>query len=163
MTATAPDRLLTAPLAAFLLAVGLSVGWLAWTRHPSPDLSGCVELLADGDLDRDERARVLTRAVELADGAELRGRVAGCLASLALQQRSRFDALEPALAEAQALGAEQRRWLDLGDPLLANVLRASLLEPADLAAAQVVWRQVAAQARMVGNELAAAVAARRAR
>ena len=163
MTAPRTDRLLTKPLAAFLLAVSLVIGWAAYVRYPSPELEGCIELLADGDLDREERAHVLARIVAQSEGVDGRGRLAGCLAALSLQDRSRFEALQGALDEAGALGLGERRWLDLGDPLLANVLRASCLEDADAAAAKSVWSQVGAQARMVGNELAADLAARRLR
>ncbi|MGC6488675.1 MAG: hypothetical protein ACON4Z_13595 [Planctomycetota bacterium] len=163
MTAPDNERLLTLPLVAFLLAAGLVVGAAALTRYPSPDLDGCVELLADGDLDREEREHVLARTLSLAADGDARGRIAGCLAALSLQQRRGFDELEGALAEAGRLPEAARRWLDLGDPLLHNVLRASCLQAADPDAAAKVWSQVAAQARMVGNELAAELAARRRR
>jgi hypothetical protein len=163
MTETPAERLLTKPLAAFLLVVATGLGWAAATRYPSPDLEGCIEQLADGDLDQKEREHVLARAAALAEGAALRGRVAGCLAALALEQRAPFEAHEDALARAGELEAAGRRWLDLGDPLLANVLRASSLDLTDAAAANHVWSQVQAQARMVGNRLAAELAARRLR
>ena len=88
-----------------------------------------------------------------------RGRLAGCLAALALGEASRFAGLRGALEEARGLSAERLRWLDLGDPLLANVLRASRLEGRDAGAADAAWSQVAQQARMVGNALARELAA----
>ena len=163
MTETPADPLLTKPLAAFLLVVATGLGWAAVTRYPSPDLEGCIELLADGDLDHKEREHVLARAAALAEGASLRGRVAGCLAALALERRASFDGYQDALERVGELEAAGQRWLDLGDPLLANVLRASSLELTDAAAAEHVWSQVQAQARMVGNRLAAELAARRLR
>lgn len=150
------ERVFTPALLLFLLGVAAVVGWSAWTRHPSPDLEGCIEQLADGDLDRDERERMLLRTIDLALGEDsVRGRVAGRLAALALQRREPFGAFASAV-EGLQLPAARRRWLDLGDPLLANVLAARLLEGAgDAAAARTKWTQVSAQARMVGNVLAA--------
>ena len=78
-----------------------------------------------------------------------------CLASLALQDRAAFADAVAALDAVAELAPDELRWLDLGDPLLANVLRARRLEVEDRADAKRVWGQVAAQARMVGNRVAA--------
>ncbi len=154
------ERILTPALTVFLLAVAAVVAGAVATRNPAPDLEGCIELLADGDLDREERRRVLARAAQLGGAAaSARGRAAGCLASLALQDRTGFEAGRGALASALPL--DQRRWLGLGDPLLANVLAASMSGVAgDRGEASLRWGQVAAQARMTGNKLAADIAAR---
>jgi hypothetical protein len=160
MADPARERLLPPALLLFLLGVALVLGWSVATRHPSPDLDGCIELLGDGDLDRDERERMLLRTIDLALQDETaRGRMAGRLAALALQERAPFARLASAV-DGLELSPEQRRWLDLGDPLLANVLEARLLEGAgDRARARTKWAQVAAQARMVGNGLATEQAA----
>ncbi len=153
------ERILTPALAAFLVVVlGLVAASLA-TRRPSPDLEGCIELLADGDLDRDERRFVLERTAMLGAGAaSARGRVAGCLACLALEDREGFAAARAAL-DAD-LAPVERRWLGLGDPLLSNVLVATASGRAGRADdAAVRWGQIAAQARMTGNQLAAEFAA----
>ena len=163
--AVARERLWTGPLLAFLLAVGSVVGFAVATRHPTPDLEGAIELLADGDLDGDERERMLLRLKDLASSAETaRGRWAGLLAAVAIGDRQAFDELDRALGEGadRAPPAGRRHWLDLGDPLLANVSTALLAEAegaGDVALA--AWRQVAAQARMTGNRLAAGLAAAR--
>lgn len=159
MAANDPERVFTPALLAFLLAVVGVIAWSVATRYPAPDLEGCVELLGDGDLDRDERERILLRTVDLAGESGPRGRLVGCLAALALGKASRFAGLRGALEEARGLSAERLRWLDLGDPLLANVLRASRLEGRDAGAADAAWSQVAQQARMVGNALARELAA----
>ena len=87
--------------------------------------------------------------------SDARGRVAGCLAALALEDRAAFADAAAALDAVTELTPDELRWLDLGDPLLANVLRARRLEEGDRAGAKRVWGQVAAQARMVGNRVAA--------
>ena len=150
------ERVFTPALLAFLLAVAGFVGWAVATRQPTPDLEGCIELLGDGDLDRSERERILLRAIDLVDEADARGQLAGCLAALALDDAARFEPLRGALASAAELSEPSLRWLHLGDPMLANVLRATRLSGRD---AEVAWSQVAQQARMVGNALAARLAA----
>ncbi len=150
------ERVITPALLAFLLAVIGVVSWAIATRHPAPDLEGCIELLGDGDLDREERERILLRAVDLVESAGPRGQLAGCLAALALDDAARFEPLRGALASAEQLSGTGLRWLDLGDPMLANVLRAARLNGQE---AEVAWSQVAQQARMVGNALAAQLAA----
>jgi len=161
MAESTQERLLTPALLAFLLAVGGVVAWAIATRHPTPDLEGCVELLADGDLDRDERERILLRTIDLAaDDQSVRGRVAGYLAALALQDRGAFARLDEAIGPSLELPPSERGWLDLGDPLLRNVLAARLLESGgDVPAARSKWAQVAQQARMVGNGLAGELSA----
>jgi|GEM_PF-3217837 len=154
MADTHSERVLTPPLLAFLLLVAGVLGWAVSARYATPGLDGCIERLADGDLDRAERESMLLRIVELAPDAAPRGQLAGWLAALALQDRARFDALGDGVVREAALPPDARRWLDLGDPLLANVLRARRLEAADIPAARAAWEQVAAQARMFGNRLA---------
>lgn len=156
------ERVLTGPLLAFLALVAGVMAWAVASRLPAPDLEGAVELLADGDLDGDERERMLLRILELdpAPGT-LRGRWAQVLAAVALEDRPAFAALEPALGAgpARVLLPTDRQWLDLGDPLLANVLEAMSHEAAgDRAAARRVWAQVGAQARMTHQTFAGELA-----
>ena len=155
MATTGPDRVFTPALVTFLVLVASVLGWSLATRHPSPDLDGCVQLLADGDLDHEERERILLRIMDLAEGRHGRARVAGWLAALSLQQRGRFAAIGEGLDSEWDMPEAEARWLDLGDPLLANVLRAYRLEAESPDAARIAWGQVAAQARMVDNGLAA--------
>jgi len=159
------ERLLTGPLVAFALLVAGVVGWAVTTRHPSPDLDGAVELLADGDLDRDERERMLRRILDLAPEAEtLRQRWATVLAAVSLADAEAFAALEPTLGEggSRVLPPAERQWLDLGDALLANVLAAMSHEAAgDREAALVRWRQVREQARLTHQTFAGELAEER--
>lgn len=155
------DRLFPPTLLAFLIVVGAVVGWSIATRHPTPDLEGAIELLSDGDLDGDERERMLLRVSRLAATVEsTRGHAAGLLAAVSILDRERHRQLWTALGERLELGERDRRGLDLGDPMLGNILTAMLAETdADRQAAQRAWSQVAAQARMVGNAFAADLSA----
>lgn len=158
MSEQAPDRVLTAPLVAFLVVVlGIVVTAMA-LRNPSPDLDGSIELLADGDLDQRERQRMLLRVVELAkDSNDLRQRWAGALAAISLQDRASFEALEATLGAGQArvLPADQCEWLAMGDVVLANVHLAMSAEASgSKALALTKWGQVGAQAKVRANALA---------
>ncbi|HEB54270.1 MAG TPA: hypothetical protein ENI87_13540 [bacterium] len=159
---TTRDRVLTAPLLVCLLMVAAVVGCAVLTRHPTPPLGGAIEMLADGDLDHDERERMLQRTLELASEADTpRALWAGLLAAIALQDRERYAAFDARLDRRVPLAPEQLRFLDLGDPLLANVLAAGMAQAAgDSDRAALRWRQVAAQARMTGNSFAAELADR---
>ena len=154
MPETTSERVLTPRLIGFLLLVVSVVGVSVAGRFQSPGIEGCIELLADGDLDLEERQRTLRRTASLGADSDARGQVAGCLAALALQDRAAFADAVAALDAVAELAPDELRWLDLGDPLLANVLRARRLEVEDRAGAKLAWGQVAAQARMVGNRVA---------
>jgi hypothetical protein len=163
MTDPLPQPLFTKPLKVFLALVLVIVTTAIVTRHPNPDLDGAIELLADGDLDHDERERMLLLVKELAfDASALRHRWAGTLATVALQDRSGFEAMQGRLGDgtARVLPLEQCEWLALGDVLLANLHRAMMAEASEeKSLASIKWGQVAAQARMTGNRLAAELAA----
>ena len=159
-----PERVLTWPLALFLLAVAALIARGLWSREWSPDLPRAIELLADGDLDGAERTAMLARVVALArDSEDLRERWAGLLAAVALGDRDAFDAARARLPGAAPAvpDAAGREWLDLGDAMLGNVLAAFTAEAAaDRGGANRRWHQVAAQARLSARpfpgELAAA-------
>ncbi len=158
-----PEPVLTPALMVFLCVVAALVGSGLWMREWSPGLGRAIELLADGDLDGEERAAMLARTVALARSAPgLRERWAGLLAAVALEDRVAFSAARaqlPGDPPAVPEGAE-RQFLDLGDPLLANVLAAFVAEAAgDRAGAKVHWQQVAAQARLARRPFAGELAA----
>lgn len=157
-----PERVLTKPLVAFLVLVAAVVVVSIVTRHPRVDLEGAIELLADGDLDHQERQRMLLQTMDLAQQAtSLRQRWAGLLAAVALQDRQAFAVLEARLGVGAALPEEEREWVALGDPLLANVLAAMCAQASEnKTLARVKWAQVAAQARMTGHAFAAELARR---
>ncbi|MGK0300200.1 MAG: hypothetical protein ACI89X_001068 [Planctomycetota bacterium] len=162
MSEQVPDRVLTAPLVVFLALVLGIVATAMVLRHPRPDLNGSIEMLADGDLDRRERQRMLLRVVELAkDGGDLRQRWAGALAAISLQDRASFEAFELSLGAgpARLLPADQHEWLAMGDVVLANVHLAMTAEASgnkQLALSK--WGQVGAQARVTANALAGELA-----
>jgi hypothetical protein len=172
--AAGSDRLVTAPLLVFAgIVLGVVTIGLV-TRHPRPGLDGAIELLADGDLDGDERRRMLARTLELARQApqaaqSARHHFAGLMAAAALQDHEAFAALserwaerwaEPApTAQQMAAALLPDEWLALGDPLLANLKAATCAELAgDGDAAQREWRRVAAVARMTGNDFVSGLA-----
>mgnify|MGYP007073187454 CR=1 FL=1 len=163
MTTGRRARLSTALLAVFLVTVGSVVGFavVAGGRLPAePDAA--IAALADGDLDGDERSRMLAHLRDLTRAAEpLRHRWAGLLAAVALQDRAAYAAFEARLGDPplRVPPAAGREWLGLGDPLLANVLAAMVDEAAgDRDAARRRWRQVAAQARVTAQGFAAELA-----
>ena len=162
MTEPAPDRVLTAPLVIFLVVVLGIVATAIVLRHPSPDLDGSIEMLADGDLDKRERDRMFLRVIELVGAdSDLRQRWAGTLAAISLQDRAAFDRIESTLGdgEARVLPADQQKWLAMGDVVLANVHLAMTAEAAgDKEFALVKWAQVEAQARVTANGLAGELA-----
>lgn len=162
MSEQAPDRVLTAPLVAFLVVVIGIVVTAMVLRHPSPDLDGSIELLADGDLDHRERQRMLLRVVELAkDGGDLRQRWASALAAISLQDRVAFEVLEATLGAGQKrlLLADQCEGLAMGDVVLANVHLAMTAEASgSKEVALTKWGQVGAQARITANALAGELA-----
>lgn len=159
-TRPARDRLLWAFLA--LVAVAVVAGLRQ--KYPSPDFPGTVLLLADGDLDHDERGRQLGRAFAQAsamEGAEPKW--VALLAAVALRDAARTAEATAALGglpPKQAPAAGEREFLHLGDPMLGNLAAALLAElEGDRERAGTKWRQVAVQARMVGNPVAAELAA----
>jgi hypothetical protein len=136
-----------------VVACALAAGWCS--RHRQPDLGEALRLLADGDLDGDERGTVLRRIQQLALSAtDPTARWASWLASIALEERG----LGPSPATAPP--AADLPFLDLGDPVLGHVIAASLAELAgDRAQALQRWQAVERQgwlsSRIVARELAA--------
>ena len=163
------ERVLTCPLVAFLAAVLLVVGYGLVTGNPRPDLAGAVSLLGDGDLDGEERLRMLERVRALAAAVDTDfAHWAGLLACIELADRAGHSAAVAALGgePCRRLPAlAERRFLHQGNPMLANVFAAAVAEGAgDLVEARAKWQQVAVQARLTAKpwpgELAAAALAR---
>lgn len=148
----------------FLALVATAVGFGLCQKYPTPDFAGTVRLLADGDLDHHERVRQLERLFAGAaamEGAEPRW--VALLAAVALQDAERVTAAISALGglpPKQAPVAAEREFLHLGDPMLGNLAVALQAEvDGDRERAAQKWRQVAVQARMAANPVAAELAA----
>jgi hypothetical protein len=158
------ERILTWPLAAFLVAVALIVGFGLRSKYPTPDVDGAILMLADGDLDGTERQRMLHIAL---DGALASKSVAhawaGMLAAVALEDRADYAILlarvgsGPVPTEVPA--EADRELLNLGDPLLGNMMQAMIAEAkGDKARSGPIWRQVAVQCRLWARPFAAELA-----
>lgn len=148
----------------FLALVAISVGFGLRQKYPTPDYAGTVRLLADGDLDHHERVRQLERV--FAGAAAMEGAEplwVALLAAVALRDAERVAAAVRALGglpPKHAPAAAEREFLHLGDPMLGNIAAALLAEvDGDRERGALKWRQVAVQARMVGNPVAAELAA----
>ena len=163
MSQQASERLLTVPLVLFLVLVLALVSGAILTRHPSPNLDGSIQLLADGDLDFEERKRILLRLVDLAKEADAKRQLwAGLLAAVILQDRASFREMDARLGVglARLLPEADLEWLMLGDVVVANVYLAMVAEASgDKQVARTKWGQVAAQARMTGYVFAGELAA----
>lgn len=160
----APRRAGGSLLWVFLALVATAVGLGLRQKYPTPDYAGTVRLLADGDLDHGERQRQLERVSHGAasmEGAEPRW--VALLSAIALRDPGRVAKAVAALGglpPKQVPAAAEREFLHLGDPMLGNVATALLAEvDGDRVQAATKWRQVAVQARMVGNPVAAELAA----
>jgi methionine-rich copper-binding protein CopC len=158
------ERILTAPLLTFLTAVAVTLAVGAALRTPRPDASGAIALLADGDLDGDERAAVLRRLVDLVD-ADPRAPVpqlwAATMAAVLIEDRAAHARLSARVPDGPAaqVPAPLRAPLALGDAMLANLLHAELAARAgDPAATTLARRQFAAQARLRGHPFALTLA-----
>jgi hypothetical protein len=120
-----------------------------------------VQLLADGDLEHEERRRCLQRILDAAlDSALAEDRLFGAMAAAGLEDRQAFDrlaeqGLPPGLGRiAEAGGAELRALLGLGDPVLAGLLDAALLEAGgELPAASRRYEQLELSSRLFHNDL----------
>ncbi|MCA8952768.1 MAG: hypothetical protein KDE27_24875 [Planctomycetes bacterium] len=156
--------MLSAPL---LVALALATGILAFAavRHFAvPDLETAVAELADGDLDGPERAAMLRVVVDrAAAGSTPRELWAGWLAAIALDDAPAADRLRQQLGGGRfptvVPPPAARRFLDLGDPVLANFAAGAFAEAAnDHPAAVVFWRRVVAEGRLAPRPLATALA-----
>lgn len=161
----ARERLLTPALGAFLLLVALAVGAGLWPQLVRRDLDQVVLLLADGDLDGDERRRALQDLVDRApEAAGLRQQWAVLLAAVALGDAAGYAAarvaLGPAEAPAPLPSPGERELLHLGSGLLRNVLAGFAAEAdGDRAEARRRWAQVAAQSRLAAQPFPGELAA----
>ena len=158
------ERILTLPLVLFLIAVALIVGLGLRSKYPTPDVDGAILMLADGDLDRKERSRMLQIAL---DGALKSESVvhewAGMLAAIALEDRASYTKLLARLGggaiPAKVPEEAQRELLHLGDPLLGNLMQAMVAEArGDRPLSKQIWRQVAVECRFARKILAAELA-----
>lgn len=143
----------------FLVAVAAAVLAGLQQKFPRPDLDGAVRLLADGDLDGAERARMLARVLALGnDDTRPFAAWAAGLAALSLGDR------DGCLAAFQRVGGVpptqgpepgEVEFLHLGDPMLGNLQAALQAERrGDRELARRKWQQVLVQARMTGHALA---------
>lgn len=148
----------------FLAAVAAAVLAGLQQRFPRPDLDGAVRLLADGDLDGAERARMLARLRDLGeDDARPFAAWAAGLAALALGDsegvRAAFQRVG-GMPPTDGPEPGEVEFLHLGDPMLGNVQAALQAEGrGDRDLARRKWRQVQVQARMTGHALAPELAA----
>lgn len=152
----------TWPLVVFLAAVAVVTGVGLDGKYPRPDADGAILLLADGDLDGDERVRMLRRLLEeVAQSREPAHLWAGLMATVALADRDGYAAVSARLGSPPRLPAvADRELLGLGDPLLGNLVLAMVAEvEGDRAEALRRWRQVAAQSRLTMHAFPAELAA----
>lgn len=160
------EPIFTAPLLVFLCAVAaaLAIGWRSAAARPA-DLAGAVRELADGDLDGAEAKAMFQRILDGADAARAPGETwAVAFAALALGDEAAWRRAEPQLAadvvDRRTPAPAERRFLDLGDPLLGAVRDALLAEAAgDAPTARARWRQARDVADLTGRALARTVAA----
>lgn len=156
------ERVLTIPLAVFLASVAGILVWGWWRPVPGP--GEAIVQLADGDLDGDERRAVLQALLERGAASDrITHRWGAMLAAVALERRDSFDALLGALSGPgpgmQLPPNDELDFLDLGDPLLHNVLLALWAEArGDRPAALLRWQQTDAQCRLMVRPVAAALA-----
>lgn len=152
-------------LGIFLVVVAAAVGAGLWQRFPMPDLDGAVRMLADGDLDGAERARMLARLRDLGagDSRPFAAWAAG-LAALSLGDQAGFEGCFQRVGGVppkEGPGAGEVEFLHLGDPMLGNVQSALQAERSgDRDEARRKWGQVQVQSQMTGHGAASEVAAR---
>jgi hypothetical protein len=154
------ERILTLPLVTFLAGVAalLAGGW--WQRQRLPDLEGAILELADGDLDAEERQRVLAHVVDCArapGATDPRAIWAGVLAAVSLEDRAAHAALTQRLAGGTVAvpPPAERAMLDLGEPVLGHLLQAAAAEArGERSEARRWWGTVLAEARLEGRGLA---------
>ncbi|MBM3974705.1 MAG: hypothetical protein FJ301_11460, partial [Planctomycetes bacterium] len=153
------EPVVTKPLLAFALAVAtaLAVGFAA--NRPPADAAAAVRALADGDLDGAECQRAYARILADADAATTPAATwAVGFAALALGDADAWAKAAAAIARDVAEGIApapaERRFLDLGDPLLGAVRDAYVAESArDAAAAKAAWARARAVADLTGRAL----------
>jgi len=160
----AGGRVWTRPLVVFVLAVVAILLSAAWQRYRTPGPDEAILLLADGDLDGEERTRMLRVLVAAAQRSEQpRDQWAGMLAAIPLGDRSGHAAVKallgPGAVPTILPKPMERELLHLGDPMLANLLQALLEEAAGQAGPALVrWQMVEAQARLTGSSFATELA-----
>lgn len=158
------ERVFTWPLVVFLTAVALIDVVSLWRRSVLPGPADAIVLLGDGDLDGDERQRVLRALVERGRASTAVAEQWGAmLAAIPLEDRAAYDAIRTGLGlpgpGAKVPPPTEREFLHLGDPLLANVLAATLAETDGRKGDAVQrWQQVTMQCLLMHRPLAQEIA-----
>jgi hypothetical protein len=156
------EKIITWPLAVFLAAVAAILSGAAWTKFRTPGADEAVRELADGDLDGEERVAMLRHLLAAAlRSTEPREQWAGLMAAVSLGDGPGHATLQANLAGSTFRpAAEDREWLALGDPMLRNVLTATIAAAEGRTEdAAVAWRRVEAQSRLTGHAFAGELAA----
>lgn len=159
----APGRLLTRPLLVFLVLVAAVLLRAGHERLGSVPPSVAIQRLADGDLEGSERRELLRGLLAAGDlGGDPAARRTAVLAAIALDDAATYARLA---GEGPPFGAEDFApdalppLHGLGDPVVAALLAAMGDEAAErAAAARRRYRQVAAQSRLAGMQLAGRLA-----
>ncbi len=156
------ERLITLPLAVFLVVVVATVAWNLRQRFAPVSVAEAIALLADGDLDGAERERVL-RGMLAGAAHDARERWAVLLAAVALEDRAAYAQARAALAAGggaiEVPPPAARAALHLGDAILGNVMAASVAEIAgDRAEARARWQLVATQGTLARQAFAVELA-----
>lgn len=160
------ERVLTPALTFFLVATAVVLVTSLQHKYQRPPLATAVVLLADGDLDGQERERmlrvVLAAAVTSSD-EQVRELWAGLLAAAALEDAPNYERMRARLGGGavpdRAPPPEQRSDLDLGDPIVRNLAAALFAErDGDLDAARAAWGRVRAQCKLSARPFCAALA-----
>lgn len=161
----AREPVVTLPLLAFAACVLVALAAGFASSRPPAGLQAAVVELADGDLDGAECKRAFARILADADTADTPAeRWAVAFAALALGDAEAWAKASAAVARDVAAGFPpapgERRFLDLGDPLLGAVRDAYVAESArDAAAAKAAWARARAAADLTGRALPREVAA----
>lgn len=151
-------------LASWLVFVAAVLLAGAVSRLHRPGLDEGIALLADGDLDGEERVRTLRAMLpEALAGTGRRERLLAAAIALALDDGAAWQAAcgaADAPVPVEAGDGPLLPLVDLGMPLIRTLFAARLAEQTgDAAAAKARYRQALAQARLAWSQLPERVAA----
>lgn len=155
---------MTLPLLAFAGCVVAALAAGFTSSRPPADPAAAVRALADGDLDGAECKQAFAALVAGAGAARTPvERWAAAFAALALGDAAAWEKGAAAVAADVASGfppaPAERRFLDLGDPLLGAVRDAYVAESVrDVAAAKAAWAEARDIADLTGRSLPREVA-----